>query len=62
MKVILRKQLKRKVESNKESEFAIYGFPVQQHKIEKYSQRKKACPEDILASYIRKGSLKSEII
>jgi hypothetical protein len=55
MKVMLRKQLKRKMEGDKESEFLIHGYQVQPHKIENYMQRKKACPEEILASYIRKN-------
>jgi hypothetical protein len=54
MKVILRKQMKRKLENDKESDFTIHGQPVQQHKIERYKQRKKVSPEEYMASTARK--------
>jgi hypothetical protein len=40
MKVILRKQAKRKAEG-RESEFLVRGYPVDAEKIERYKRRKK---------------------
>lgn len=49
MRVVLRKQLKRKLEDEKESDFQIHGRPVQAEKMERFVKRKGMTEEGILA-------------
>lgn len=58
MKAILQKQMKRKLENDKESEFSVYEQRVQPYKIENNIHRKRACPEEVLASHV--GEWKSQ--
>jgi hypothetical protein len=48
MKVMLRKQLKRKVEDGKESEFSVNGRPVPPQKMNRFVQRKSVTQDTIL--------------
>jgi hypothetical protein len=52
MKVMLRKQLKRKLEHKKESEFTIHGRPVPPAKMTRFVQRKGLNEEVILEESI----------
>jgi hypothetical protein len=49
MRIILRKQLKRKLESGKDSEFTINGRPVPPEKMSRFVIRKALAQEEILA-------------
>lgn len=52
MKVMLRKQLKRKVEDGKEREFFVYRRPVPPQKLGRFVQRKNMTEEMILSEQI----------
>lgn len=57
MRVIARKQLKRKIDDGKATQFAIGGRPVQNQKIQRFIKRKNLPQKDILEGGIRKQSL-----
>ena len=59
MKVMLRKQLKRKLEDEKESEFTLNGRPVPSQKMCRYVQRKGITDEEILGEQMRKSHIRS---
>jgi len=60
MRVIARKQLKRKIDDGKEIQFAIGGRSVQDQKIQPFINRKNLPQKDILEGGIRKQSLPPE--
>jgi hypothetical protein len=55
MKVMLRKQRKRKLEEGKESKFEVNGRPVPPQKINRFVQRKEMTDEEIPAEEMRKS-------
>jgi hypothetical protein len=54
MKIMLRKQLKRKLEDGKESEFLVNGRSVPPQKMSRYVQRKGMTDDEILIPQMRK--------
>jgi hypothetical protein len=54
MKVMLRKQLKRKVEDGKDSEFTVNKRPIPPQKLIRFAKRKLMTEEEILSEQIRK--------
>jgi hypothetical protein len=57
MKVMLRKQLKRKLEEDKESEFKVNGRPIPRAKMIRFVKRKGLSQETILDEEIGKSFL-----
>jgi hypothetical protein len=55
MKVMLRKQLKRKLEEGKESEFEVNGRPVPPQQMSRFIQRKGMTDEEIRAEQMRES-------
>jgi len=54
MKIMLRKQLKRKLEDGKESEFLVNGRSVPPQKTSRYAKRKGMIDDEILIPQMRK--------
>lgn len=53
MRIMLRKQLKRKLENGKDSEFTINGCPVPPEKMSRFVKRKALAQEEILDEPMR---------
>jgi len=54
MRVMLRKQLKRRLQEDKKSEFRVRGRPVKEDMMERFVKRKEMTEVDILAYDARK--------